>query len=119
MGVKPVCYAGVTPSNIAVLKANLWSRDGFAWQHNSALPEIFAGSVHRRIGAGRGAIEAQAIYSLSVFLQRLGIGRHSSTALRRQGRPVHAIGTRLSIDGAEAIDTLRRIWAADQRLDPF
>jgi hypothetical protein len=71
-------------------------------------------SVQHRIGAGRGPIEAQAIYPLSVFLQRLGIGRHSLTALRRRGLPVHAIGTRLFIDGAEAIDTLRRIWATEQ-----
>jgi hypothetical protein len=72
-------------------------------------------SAHRRSGTARGDIEAQAIYPLAVFLRRLGIGRHSLTALRRQGLPVHAIGTRLFVDGGEAIDTLRRIWAADQR----
>ena len=71
-------------------------------------------SVHRRLGDGRGSVEAQAIYPLAVFLRRLGIGRHSLTALRQQGLPVHAIGTRLFVDGREAIDTLRQIWAADQ-----
>lgn len=68
--------------------------------------------VHRRLKDGRDAIEAEAIYPLAVFLRRLGIGRHSLTALRRRGLPVHAIGTRLFVDGREVIDTLRKIWAA-------
>ena len=72
-------------------------------------------SIQRRIG--RDTIAADAIYPLAVFLRRLGIGRHSLTALRRRGLPVHAIGTRLFIDGREAIDTLRRIWLEDQRSD--
>lgn len=61
-------------------------------------------------GQGRGELRADAIYPLGVFLKRLGIGRHSLTALRRQGLPVRAIGTRLFVDGSEALATLRRIW---------
>jgi len=67
-----------------------------------------------RSRSGLGPIEAHSIYPLSVFMRRLGIGRHSMTALRRQGLPVHPIGNRLFIDGGEAIDMLRRVWVADQ-----
>jgi hypothetical protein len=59
---------------------------------------------------GRGEIRHDAIYPLGVFLKRLGIGRHSLAALRRQGLPVRAIGQRLFVDGYEAIVTLRHIW---------
>ena len=62
---------------------------------------------------GRGEIRADALYPIGVFLRRLGIGRHSLTALRRQGLPVHSIGQRLFIDGSEALDTLRRLWQQD------
>ena len=64
----------------------------------------------RSFTQGRGPIAADEIYPLSVFLKRLGVGRHSLTALRRQGLPLRPIGTRLFIDGSEALDTLRRIW---------
>ena len=60
---------------------------------------------------GRGLIKAQAIYPLPVFLKRLGIGRHSLAALRRRGLQVRPIGQRLFIDGAEALGTLRKLWA--------
>jgi hypothetical protein len=66
---------------------------------------------------GRGELRADALYPLPVFLRRLGIGRHSLTALRRAGLPVRSIGTRLMIDGQEALDFLRRSWqqpAGDQ-----
>jgi hypothetical protein len=66
-------------------------------------------AVHRR-ASGRGAIEAAAFYPIAVFMRRLGIGRHSFTALRRQGLPVRPIGTRLFIDGEEALAFLRRLW---------
>ena len=65
---------------------------------------------------GRGEVRADALYPVSIFLRRLGIGRHSLTSLRKQGLPCHAIGTRLFIDGAEALSTLRRLWA-EQRID--
>ena len=68
-------------------------------------------SVHRRIG--RGPIEAHAIYPLRTFLARLGLGRHSLTALRKQGLQVRFIGRRAFIDGAEALNTLRRLWQQD------
>jgi hypothetical protein len=63
---------------------------------------------------GRGPIEADALYPLSVFLRRLGIGRHSLTALRRRGLPLRSIGQRLFIDGREALDMLRRLWEQDE-----
>jgi hypothetical protein len=66
---------------------------------------------------GRGPIDAHAIYPLAVFLRRLGIGRPSLTALRRQGLPVHHVGQRVFIDGAEAIGALRQLWTADQAAD--
>ncbi|MEN6407016.1 MAG: hypothetical protein ABFC77_11155 [Thermoguttaceae bacterium] len=59
---------------------------------------------------GRGELRADALYPVGVFLRRLGIGRHSLTALRRQGLPVRTIGTRLMIDGGEALAFLRRQW---------
>ena len=64
---------------------------------------------------GRGELRADALYPIGVFLRRLGIGRHSLTALRRQGLPVRAIGTRLFIDGSEALAMLRRQWQAEQQ----
>jgi hypothetical protein len=67
--------------------------------------------------SGRGELRADAIYPLGVFLRRLGIGRHSLTALRRQGLPVRSIGPRLFIDGSEALATLRRLWGADEGSD--
>ena len=65
-------------------------------------------TAHRR--ATRGSIQSDAVYPLGVFLSRLGLGRASLTALRRQGLPVRCIGRRCFVDGAEALDTLRRIW---------
>ncbi|MEN6557312.1 MAG: hypothetical protein ABFC54_03935, partial [Thermoguttaceae bacterium] len=47
---------------------------------------------------------------VGVFLRRLGIGRHSLASLRRQGLPVRSIGTRLMIDGGEALAFLRGQW---------
>lgn len=68
--------------------------------------------------SGRGPIVADAIYPVETFTKRLGIGRHSMTALRRRGLPVRAIGQRLFVDGAEALMALRRLWSeADQRID--
>ena len=78
----------------------------------------------KRPSQGRGELRADAIYPLSVFLRRLGIGRHSLTSLRRQGLPVRSIGQRLFVDGTEALDMLRRLWRADDqgievaRVDP-
>ena len=51
---------------------------------------------------------------MGIFLKRLGIGRHTLTALRRRGLPVRMIGTRTFIDGQEAIDMLRKLWQADE-----
>jgi hypothetical protein len=81
--------------------------------HRISVGKVCLG-CHFSLGDSRGPIEAQAIYPISVFMKRLGIGRHSLTALRRQGLPVHSIGTRIFVDGAEAIEMLRRIWAAEQ-----
>ncbi len=76
-----------------------------------------APSCHRR-AAGRGPIEASAVYPLATFVKRLGIGRASLTALRRRGLPVRSIGRKLYIDGTEALETLRRLWREDaQRID--
>ncbi len=72
-------------------------------------------SVHRR--ATRGAIRADAIYPLGVFLSRLGIGRASLTALRRRGLKLNPIGRRLFVDGAQAIDTLRSLWEGENHDD--
>ena len=58
----------------------------------------------------RGSIEAGALYPVAVFLKRLGIGRHSLTALRQRGLRVRMIGTRAFVDGQEALATLRRLW---------
>jgi hypothetical protein len=66
----------------------------------------------------RGSIDAHAIYPVSVFLRRLGIGRHSFTSLRRQGLPVRSIGQRLYIDGSEALETLRRLWQQAEQGGP-
>jgi hypothetical protein len=66
-----------------------------------------------RYGQGRGEIASNALYPLSTFLKRLGIGRSSLGMLRKQGLPVHFIGRRIYIDGQEAIETLRQIWAND------
>jgi len=63
--------------------------------------------------AGRGPIEADAVYPLSVFLKRLGIGRSSLTALRRRGLQIHLIGRRLFIDGGEAVAFLRNLWEGE------
>lgn len=51
-------------------------------------------------------------------MRRLGIGRHSLTALRRQGLPVRMIGTRAFVDGSEALETLRRLWGGEQNQQP-
>jgi len=64
---------------------------------------------------GRGPIQADALYPVSAFMRRLGIGRHSLTALRRRGLPVRPIGTRMFIDGAEALEFLRGQWADEER----
>jgi hypothetical protein len=66
---------------------------------------------HRRIA--RGEVRADAIYPLSVFLRRLGIGRASLNALRKRGLQVHPIGRRLFVDGGQAIVFLRRLWESD------
>jgi hypothetical protein len=63
---------------------------------------------------GRGELRADALYPVAVFMRRLGIGRHSLTALRRQGLPIRNIGQRCYIDGSEALTALRRIWRTDQ-----
>ena len=59
---------------------------------------------------GRGAISEDALYPVSVFMRKLGIGRHSMNALRKRGLPVRSIGTRLMVDGQEALAFLRRQW---------
>jgi len=75
-------------------------------------------SCHRRIA--RGPIEAHAIYPVSVFVNRLGIGRVSLTALRKQGLELHPIGRRLFVDGGEAITFLRGLWQTDvEPLNPI
>jgi hypothetical protein len=61
---------------------------------------------------GRGEIRADALYPVGTFTRRLGIGRHSLTALRRQGLPVRSIGQRLFVDGMEALAFLRNLWSA-------
>jgi len=71
---------------------------------------------NRKTSQGRGEIRSDALYPVGVFLRRMGIGRHSLTALRQQGLPVRAIGQRLFVDGGEALTALRRIWGqASQR----
>ena len=62
----------------------------------------------------RGPIEAHAVYPLATFIQRLGIGRSSLTVLRRRGLKLRMIGSRCFVDGAEAVEALRRIWAEDE-----
>jgi len=62
---------------------------------------------------GRGPIEADAIYPVATFLRRLGIGRHSLTAMRRAGLPVRFIGRRAMVDGQEALEFLRQVWRSE------
>jgi len=71
--------------------------------------------IQRPTITGRGPVEAEALYPLNSFMRRLGIGRHSLTAMRRKGLPVRLIGTRMFIDGREALDFLRRYWADEER----
>ena len=66
-----------------------------------------------RYGQGRGEIATNAIYPLSTFLKRLGIGRSTLIMLRKRGFPVHFIGRRIFIDGQEAVDTFRQIFAQE------
>lgn len=61
----------------------------------------------------KGHIDAHSVYPLQTFMLRLGIGRHSLTALRRRGLPVRRIGTRAFVDGKEALETLRRVWGEE------
>ena len=68
-------------------------------------------TVHHRIA--RRAIQADSVYPVSTFLRRLGLGRHSLNAMRRQGLPVRSIGRRTFIDGGEAVAFLRRLWAGE------
>jgi hypothetical protein len=72
-------------------------------------------SAHRRVA--RGPIEEHAVYPLATFLKRLGIGRHSLTAMRKRGLPVRSIGRRTFIDGAEALEFLRAMWNAEGNSD--
>ena len=65
----------------------------------------------------RGEIRADAVYPMGVFMRRLGIGRHSLAALRRQGLPVRLIGRRAFIDGTEALACLRRLWQVSEHCD--
>jgi len=64
--------------------------------------------------SGRGPIQADALYPVNTFMKRLGIGRHSVSALRRRGLRVRMIGTRAFVDGSEALETLRRLWGEDE-----
>ena len=59
---------------------------------------------------GRGEIRADALYPIGVFLRRLGIGRHSLTALAGKGYPSGQSASAFSLTGGEALDTLRRLW---------
>ncbi len=72
-------------------------------------------ACHRRVRLG--AIEGHAIYPMSVFLKRLGIGRTSLTALRAVGLPVHTTARKCFIDGAEAIVFFRSLWAREKEKD--
>ena len=70
-------------------------------------------SINRR--SARGPLERNAVYPLTVFLKRLGIGRTSLTRLRQAGLPVHFIGRQLYIDGEEAINFLRLFWRTEDK----
>ena len=66
-----------------------------------------------RYGQGRGEIVTNAIYPLSTFLKRLGIGRTTLIMLRKRGLPTHCIGRRIFIDGQEAVNAFRHIFAQE------
>lgn len=66
-----------------------------------------------RHGQGRGEIVTNAIYPLSTFLKRLGIGRSTLIMLRKRGLPTHCIGRRIFIDGREAVVAFRQIFAQE------
>jgi hypothetical protein len=62
-----------------------------------------------------GAIDANSIYPVVVFLRKLGICRNSLSAMRRQGLPVREINARrLAVDGAEAVAWFRSQWQSKE-----
>ena len=51
-----------------------------------------------------GAISGIEVYTLTAFCRRVGWGRHSLIAARREGLPVVQYGRRLYIRGTDALD---------------
>ena len=64
---------------------------------------------------GRGEIRADAVYPISVLMNRLGIARNSLTSMRRRGLPVHHVGRRCAVvDGTEFLRFLRSEWKQEE-----
>ena len=56
---------------------------------------------------GSGFIAGDELYTLREFQRRLGMGERALRTARRRGLPVHKIGRKKYVIGAEVIDWLK------------